>query len=92
MSPAPSPSPSPAPAPIATRWTRARARVHARVISLIRLTGLGVSLSALASAVGACRTAVVAVPNDPKTQTVVTVEQRPATNPSDKHLIVRDRP
>ena len=38
-----------------------------------------------------CRSAVVVGPNDPHTQTVVTVERRPTTSPSDKHLIVRDR-
>ena len=48
------------------------------------------SLSLLLHTVG-CRSAIVTAPNDPNTQTVVTVEQRPATNPSDKHLIVREK-
>jgi hypothetical protein len=39
-----------------------------------------------------CRSAVIAEPNDPHTQTVVTVEHRATTSPSDPHLIVRDRP
>ena len=42
--------------------------------------------------IGGCRSAVVVTkPNDPNTQTVVTVEQRPTTSPSDKHLIVREK-
>jgi predicted component of type VI protein secretion system len=46
-----------------------------------------------ASIVGAtgCRSAVVVAPRDPNTQTIVTVEERPATNPSDKGLIVREK-
>jgi hypothetical protein len=38
-----------------------------------------------------CRSAVIAEANDPHTQTVVTVEHRPTTSPSDPHLIIRDR-
>ena len=38
-----------------------------------------------------CRSAVVVAPKDKDTQTIVTVEQRPATQPSDKGLIVRHK-
>ena len=44
-------------------------------------------------AVGAlgCRTAVITEPKDDATQTIVTVEQRPATQPGDQGLIIRER-
>jgi hypothetical protein len=42
-------------------------------------------------ALGACRSAVIVEPRDEATQTIVTVERRPATQPSDKGLIVRER-
>ena len=38
-----------------------------------------------------CRTAVVTAPKRERTQTIVTVEERPTTNPSDKGLIIRDK-
>lgn len=38
-----------------------------------------------------CRSAVVVAPRDADTQTVVTVEERPATRPADKGVIVRDK-
>ncbi|HYO08916.1 MAG TPA: hypothetical protein VER17_08070 [Tepidisphaeraceae bacterium] len=41
--------------------------------------------------IGGCRSAMVVAPKDPKTQTIVTVETRPTTNPSDKNLIVREK-
>ena len=61
-----------------------------------RVRVLTIIVLATAPAVGGaagvgCRSAVVVSPNDPKTQTIVTVEQRPTTNPADKHLIVREK-
>ena len=50
-----------------------------------------VVLSSIGLAAG-CRSAVVVAPKDPQTQTIVTVEERPTTNPGDKGLIVRDKP
>ena len=51
-----------------------------------------VAVLSLALMVGAgCRSAVVTAPRDEDTQTVVTVEERPTTHPSDKGLIVRDK-
>lgn len=38
-----------------------------------------------------CRTAVITEPKDDATQTIVTVERRPATQPADKGLIIRER-
>jgi hypothetical protein len=40
---------------------------------------------------GGCRSAVVIEPRDDHTQTMVTVEHRPTTNPSDSGLIVREK-
>jgi hypothetical protein len=54
-----------------------------RVTTLIALTA---SLPLLG-----CRSAVVVAPKDPNTQTVVTVEQRPATQPGDNGLVVRQK-
>ena len=55
-------------------------------------TGCAVWLLGIAAAqVNGCRSAVVVAPRDPDTQTIVTVEERPTTNPSDKGLIVRDK-
>ena len=52
---------------------------------------LGVVIAfALATSVG-CRSAVVTGPRDKDTQMIVTVQERPTTNPSDKGLIVRDK-
>ena len=39
-----------------------------------------------------CRSAVIVTPKDENAQTIVTVEHRPTTNPSDKGLIVREKP
>ena len=48
--------------------------------------------SSVALAIGAgCRSAVVVTPQSKRSQTVVTVEERPTTNPSDKGLVVRDK-
>ena len=63
-----------------------RARPQARTIAAL----LCASIAALTATAG-CRTAVIAEPKDDATQTIVTVEHRPATQPSDKGLIVRDR-
>ena len=47
--------------------------------------------AAFCAAAAGCRTAVVTVPRSDRTQTVVTVEERPTTQPADKGLIVRDK-
>jgi hypothetical protein len=50
-----------------------------------------VLLSIVAIWAAGCRAAVVTAPKSERTQTVVTVEERPTTNPTDKGLIVRDK-
>ena len=66
--------------------------------SLRRLTRRGTTLARVAAAAaaaavmtGGCRSAVVVTPRDPDTQTIVTVEQRPTTNPQDKGLIIEEK-
>ena len=53
--------------------------------------GLLIFVAVAAGAVAGCRSAVVVAPRDENTQTIVTVEERPTTNPSAKGLIVRDK-
>ena len=51
---------------------------------------IGLLIAILGASAG-CRSAVVVAPKDPDTQTVVTVERRPATNPNDKGLVVQEK-
>jgi hypothetical protein len=59
-------------------------------IALLKMALVAAPAVAWAAGAGGCRSAVVVDSNDPKTQTVVTVERRPTTSAADKHLIVRD--
>ena len=52
---------------------------------------VGIFVAFCASGAVGCRTAVITEPKDNATQTIVTVERRPATQPGDKGLIIRDR-
>ena len=52
---------------------------------------VGIFVAFCAAGVVGCRTAVITEPKNDSTQTIVTVERRPATQPGDKGLIIRDR-